>query len=301
MVKDKSQIKFDKGETTTTNWHVNDILISHSLAKFDEQTSFEASRDDDMVRLHFGLEGSYNFTHNQLQKTFVNIGGRHNLMYSKRFDIEVTNKSLELETFGIQFPKELFLNYTMSSNDLLKRFAENVLAGKSVLLSENWKHTNYPTRQVIQEILNCKYKGDLKELFLLSKSIELLVIACEAHSQKTIAKNKFINSSTDIEKIHAVKNLVNDKLSNPPNLSEIAKHVGLNEYKLKGGFKEIFGLTIFGYLREERLQLAYKLILDSQKSIAEISDELGYSSPQHFSNAFKKKYNFTPSSIRNNP
>lgn len=296
-----NQIKFTKGKASTTSWKVHDILISHTLTDFEEQISFPASRDDEMVRLHFGMEGNYSFTHNQLQKTFIKVGGRHNLMYSKGFDIEVSNESMQLETFGIQFPKELFLNYTQSSNDLLKRFSENILAGKSVLLSEDWKQTDYPTLQVIREILDCKYEGDLKELFLLSKSIELLVIACEAHSQKTLANSKFINSSTDLEKIHAVKSLISDRLSNPPNLSEIAKAVGLNEYKLKGGFKEIFGTTIFGFLREERLLLGNQLLLDTRKSISEISEDLGYSSPQHFSNAFKKKFKHTPSSIRNNP
>lgn len=293
-------LKFPKGTARVNRWQFQDIHITHSHSNFTKPSKFSASRNDEMVRLHFGLKGDYSFYHNQLQRTFTNIGGTHNVMYSKGFDIEVNNQSLDLETFGIQFPKELFIQYTQSSNDLLKKFAENIMNGKSVLLSENWKNLDYPTHQVIQQIIQCKYKGDLKDLFLLSKSIELLVIACEAHSNSNISKSHFIHTNADKNKIISVKELIQERLQNPPNLNEISRTIGINEYKLKGGFKEIFGTTIFGYIREERLKLAYSLLIDTEKPIGEIADELGYSSQQHFSNAFKKKFNQSPLKLRKN-
>lgn len=295
------KLVFSNGSATVNRWKVQDIHITHSFSNFNQTSSFPTSRDDEFVRLHFGLNGKYSFHHNQLQRTFTNIEGRHNIMYSKGFDIEVNNESLDLETFGIQFPKELFLKYTSSSNELLKRFSENVLEGKSVLLSEDWKHIDYPTQQVIQQIIHCEYTGDLKDLFLLSKSLELLVIACEAHSQKLFKKTKFIQSPAEKDRLHDVKELILARISDPPHLSEIAKLVGLNEYKLKGGFKELFGTTIFGFLRDERLKLAHQYLINTQKNITEISDELGYSSPQHFSKAFKQRFKQTPLSIRKNP
>ena len=87
----------------------------------------------------------------------------------------------------------------------------------------------------------------------------------------------------------------------PPNLSEIAGTVGLNEYKLKRGFKKIFKTTVFGYLTQQRLHLAHQYLRDTEKTAAEISFDLGYASPQHFNNAFKKKFGITPYSVRNNP
>ncbi len=77
--------------------------------------------------------------------------------------------------------------------------------------------------------------------------------------------------------------------------------MGLNEYKLKKGFKETFNNTIFGYLTDQRLQLAKQYLLDTQQTAAEISMQLGYATPQHFNNAFKKKFGITPFSVRNNP
>jgi AraC-like DNA-binding protein len=122
--------------------------------------------------------------------------------------------------------------------------------------------------------------------------------ACEASERKT---ETFIKTKTDKEKIIAVRDLINERVHCPPNLSEIARHVGLNEYKLKKGFKETFNNTIFGYLTDQRLQLARQYLVDTQQTAAEISTQLGYATPQHFNNAFKKKFGVTPFSVRNNP
>ena len=287
---EKQDLSFDKGTATITWWNCDDIQIGHIASKFTESINFPASSNDDLVRLHFGLKGNYSFLHTQLNKSFDLIGGHHNIMYSKGFDIVVQNKTSELETFDIQFPKDLFINFTQNASEHLKRFSQNIISEKNTLLSENWKAIDLSIQQVIQQVIHCKFTGDIKKLFLLSKSIELLVLSAEAHSTSLNRKNIFIKNKTDKEKIIAVRDLINERVHCPPNLSEIAKIVGLNEYKLKRGFKEIFNTTVFSYITEQRLHLAHVKLRDTEKTAAEISFELGYSTPQHFNNAFKKKF-----------
>jgi AraC-like DNA-binding protein len=293
---------FEKGKMTGITWQCDDILLGHAVSRFTELSGFHSkSANKDVVRMHFGLKGDYMFTYNQLGKTFDLVGGHHNIMYSREFEMTVQAKTLEIETFGIQFPKDVFIRFTENASDSLKRFSENIILGKSTLLSESWGTIDSPIQQVIQQIIHCKYQESLKKLFLLSKSIELLVLcadACEATGSRT---DLFIKTKTDKEKIIAVRDLINDRVHCPPNLSEIAQHVGLNEYKLKKGFKETFNNTIFGYLTDQRLQLAKQYLLDTQQTAAEISTQLGYATPQHFNNAFKKKFGITPFSVRNNP
>ena len=101
-----------------------------------------------------------------------------------------------------------------------------------------------------------------------------------------------------LREIIAARDFINTKITNPPNLSEVSKAVGLNEYKLKRGFKEMFNNTVFGYLTEQRLHLAHRTLLDTQKSAAEIATEFGYGTPQYFNNAFKKKFGETPLAIK---
>ena len=297
-MENKQRIQLEKGTMDYTVWEFDNIRMGHGVMQFEDLVSRPASSKTDVVRLHFGLRGNYSFSYQQLGKTYHLIGGHHNIMYSKEFDMVVENRTLELETFGVQFPRDLFIQFTQNGDDQLKRFSDEIMKGNSVMLSEEWGAVDTNIQQVIQQIIHCNYSDHLKKLFLLSKSIELLVLSAEACKQAADRKEVFIKNKTDKEKLIAVRDLINDRLHCPPNLSEIAREVGLNEYKLKRGFKEIFNNTVFGYLTERRLQLAYQYLRDTEKTAAEISYELGYASPQHFNNAFSKKFGVTPSAVR---
>ncbi len=300
-MEEKKQVIHEHGIMDSVVWQCDDIRLGHAVSTFKKQVSFPASSKNDVVRMHFGLKGNYCFSYKQLNRSFDLIGGHHNIMYSPDFDIVIENKTLTLETFGIQFPKALFIQFTASASDALKRFAQDIMEGKSVMLSEHWGAIDPPIQQVIQQIIHCRYTEDLKKLFLLSKSIELLVLCADAYEAAGNKKEPFIKNAGDKEKLIAVRDLINDRVHCPPNLSEIARTVGLNEYKLKRGFKETFNTTVFGYLAEQRLHLAHRYLRDTNKTAAEISFELGYSTPQHFNNAFRKKFGLTPHSVRNNP
>ncbi|MBS1661731.1 MAG: helix-turn-helix transcriptional regulator [Bacteroidetes bacterium] len=296
----RHHLENEAGTRESIIWEFDGIRMGHAISKFHELTSFNAtSPNTDLVRLHIGLKGNYSFHYQQLDTDFHLIGGHHNIMYSKDFDMTVENHTLELETFGVSFPKETFLGFTQNANDLLKSFGEHIVNGKSILLSDQWGAVDPQIQQVIYQIINNKYNGDLQRLFLLSKSIELLVLCAESALLTLNKSPETIKTKEDKEKIIAVRDLINDRLSDPPSLTQIARTVGLNEYKLKRGFKETFNTTVFGYLTEQRLLLAQQYLLDTQKTAAEISFELGYSTPQHFNNVFKKRFGQTPDSVRN--
>jgi AraC family transcriptional activator of pyochelin receptor len=298
----KQYFEFDNGSRDSSVWEFDGIRMGHAISKYEKCGSYPvSSTNKDMVRLHVGLKGNYSFQYKQLDTCFDLIGGHHNIMYSKEFDMVLHNRTLELETFGIQFPIELFIQFTQNASDLLQRFAHHLMNGKPIILSDQWGSVSPAMGQAIYQITNNHYRGDLEKLFLLSKSIELLVLSAESCNVAGIKKDSFIKNSADREKIIAVRDLINERLHFPPNLSEIARIVGLNEYKLKRGFKETFQTTVFGYLIEQRLLLARQYLCDTNLTAAEISFELGYSTPQHFNNAFKKRFGITPDLVRNNP
>ncbi len=298
------RIETDTGTRDSITWEFDGIRMGHAISKFHTLTEFTAaSAMTDVVRLHLGLGGNYSFHYRQLDTTFDLIGGHHNLLYSKDFEMTVYNRTLGLETFGVQFPRETFLRFTHNATDLLKRFSERIISGQPVILTENWGAVDPAIHQVVDQIIHHRYTGDLQRLFLLSKSIELLVCCAESceRATTTSSQSTFLKTNSDKEKILAARDLVNTRIDSPPSLSEIARTIGLNEYKLKRGFKEIFQTTVFGYLTSQRLHLARRYLLDTQKTAAEIAFELGYSTPQHFNNAFKKHFGHTPQSVRINP
>lgn len=274
--------------------------MGYALSTFDQTLStFSAGNSKEAVRLHFGLKGDYAFTYRQLHRSFNLVGGHHNIMYSQGIDIEVRNKTLEIETFGVDFPKDLFLAFTQDGDDLLKRFTGDILEGHNALLSENWGTVDVAIQTVIDEIRHNTYAGKLQEIFLLAKCLELLVLCIDNYRQ-TNHPPTHLKSNTDRERVIAARDYLNERISDPPNLSDIAKTVGLSECKLKRGFKEMFRSTVFGYLTERRLNLAMQYLRDTRKTAAEISYDLGYSSPQHFSNQFRNKFGMPPNSVRKN-
>ena len=281
------------------SWELDKILISHNVIDYDSIGKQWFKNDSEFVRLHFGLQGSYDFTFSQLNSSFALSGHHNNIMYSDGLEIEVENKSKRIETFGINFTTESFIEIGQNGNEVLKRFTDKVINKNNSILSSNWKTSNFKIQQVINEIINCGYKDELRDLFLLSKSIELLVLQAELYSEQSL--KEFIKSDKDKRKLIEAKELLSLRIDNPPTIVELSKLIGINEYKLKKGFKELFGTTVFGYIHNCRMSLAKRLLLGTDKSAKEIAYQTGYNSPQHFSNAFKKEFGVTPNSVRNTP
>ncbi len=149
--------EFEKGKITGTTWQCDGILLGHAVSKFSELFSFSSASENDVVRMHFGMKGDYSFTYQPLNKTFELVGGHHNIMYSRHFGMVVHNKTLDIETFGVQFPPELFIQFTQNASDSLKRFSHEIMEGKSTILSNSWGTIDSPIQQVLQQIIHCKY------------------------------------------------------------------------------------------------------------------------------------------------
>lgn len=284
---------------TSKSWELDKIHISHNVIEYDSCGINKSKNNKEYVRLHFGLQGSYDFKFAQLNSSFQLSGHHNNIMYSNGLDIEVENKTERIETFGINFTAESFVEIAQNGNEPLKRLAEKVMNRENSILSSEWKTNNFKIQSVINEIIHCQYSNELKDLFLLSKSIELLVLQAELYNEHST--QNYIKSQKDRTKLIEAKELLTSRIENPPTLSELSKLIAMNEYKLKKGFKELFGTTVFGYIHQVRMDLAKRLLLGTSKTAKEIAYETGYSSPQHFSKAFKEQFGIPPNSIRNVP
>ena len=87
-------------------------------------------------------------------------------------------------------------------------------------------------------------------------------------------------------------------LSNPLDLDELSRRVGLSKYHLVRQFHRCVGETPMEYRNRLRLARACDLLADPQNTLAHISELLGYSSPYHLSAAFKERYGISPSVFR---
>lgn len=101
-------------------------------------------------------------------------------------------------------------------------------------------------------------------------------------------------SPDDLKRLHQAQQILTHRLTNPPSLMELSRQVGLNDYKLKQGFRHIFGTTVFAYLRTCRMERAQQLLAARELSIAEVAHTVGYTSQSRFCDAFKKQFGTTP-------
>jgi AraC-like DNA-binding protein len=102
----------------------------------------------------------------------------------------------------------------------------------------------------------------------------------------------------EIDGIHAARDMIRHNIRRHFAIPEIAKRTGINEFKLKTGFRELFGQGIYGYLQSERMQESARLLTETRLTIKEIAGKTGYRSVNSFIKAFRKTFGVTPGKYR---
>ncbi|OON69222.1 helix-turn-helix transcriptional regulator [Hymenobacter sp. CRA2] len=296
LVEQTGELEFAAGRGTLTHWYFDGIRLGHARWHLRECCTQEWYSQLDVVHLQFNLRGRLVLEHRQLGRPLVMGSYQHNLMYSPGFEGTQRHEELEAETFMVQFTRPVFLRLCEQANDVLRRFAERMLEGKPLVLGEQSLTLNLALHHAIREVLQCRLQGPLKKLFLHAKALEILALQADAFERHQ--PRRFVRSEYDQERLLFARDYLIQHLHLPPTLPELARIAGLNEFKLKKGFKELFGQTVFGYLADYRLLEAQAQLIGGQKTASELAFELGYSSLQHFSTAFKKKFGVSPRELR---
>lgn len=87
-------------------------------------------------------------------------------------------------------------------------------------------------------------------------------------------------------------------LANPPTIAELARESGLNALKLKRGFKQMFGIGVFGLFQRERMHEAWRRLQEGSATVSTVAADLGYTNASHFAGAFRKQFGVAPREIR---
>lgn len=152
-------------------------------------------------------------------------------------------------------------------------------------------------RAALQQLLNCPFGGMTRKLFFESRALEL--VAHQLHrmsdSQPPAAASGHRLHPGERKRIELIRDLLVSNLESPPGLSELARDAGMSHPKLNRCFRQVYGMTVFEYLRNERLNRARQM-LDHGLNVTETAYAVGYESISHFSQAFKKQFGASPSS-----
>jgi len=151
---------------------------------------------------------------------------------------------------------------------------------------------------IASQLLNCPLQGKNRALFMESKALEILALQLEKlqdHPIATVPIKRY-----DIEKIHEARHLLFESMEEPPSILELAVKVGINDFKLKQGFKKIFNNTVYGTLREHRMETARIRLLEGDTTVTEVAASVGYTNISHFISAFRKQYTINPGQLLKN-
>lgn len=103
----------------------------------------------------------------------------------------------------------------------------------------------------------------------------------------------------DLECVLSAKDILCQEPPRFITIEGLAIEVGLNRTKLQYGFKQVFGVSIYDFQLQKRMDKAKYLLLKTEKSIKEIARLTGYKSTSSFSQAFKKATGVAPLAWRN--
>lgn len=260
----------------------------------------DVEHDFPFLKIHFEIEGSSCYTPNNNKSVPVYIpNGHYNFFFLPKVKGRLKYDCTKRKTLEVLFTKDYLKRvFGHTFKDISSDFGEAIEKDIPFLM---WKQSKPITSQlhlIIEEIINCKYEGYIKKAYLESKITEILSIFFDSLNHKKQHQEQHINKEDYLKIIHA-ESIIKNNIKNPPCILKLSHITGINQFKLKQNFKLIFGKPIFTYLTEIRMEKAKKLISEQGYTIAETAYEIGYKNPQHFTAAFKKKYNYLPSKLKN--
>lgn len=203
------------------------------------------------------------------------------------------DKDIEYTTFDVFYAPEFFEELVI----LFPELQNIVHTGKVINLVRNPAFITPVMHNVVQQILQCPFDEATRQFYFDLKLREYLYIMLEHTYQKKFFKYR-INRFEKARVIKAHEILLEDLSKKPPTIRELAAKVSISEYRLREGFNQLFGLSIFECLQEARMERARQLLLGTNEPLKNICLLTGYSRMTNFITAFRTRFGYTPGSLR---
>jgi len=268
-----------------------DLALANLVISGDEPPELRGEIPTQMIQFYFCLKGKITFSY---------YGGRYQQELTEGRSFLFYNPEKDLKQ-SISFLADSRMICLFITVEKLHSLFVNDFTELTFLNSENINKKFYadnPTsphlRLVLDQLAHVQVIPTNNRLYYTGKAFELLSFYFDRSNEQDLANCPFLLDENNVEKIRQAKKIVIDHMIDPPGLKELSRMIGLNEYQLKVGFKNIYGSSVFQFLNDYKMEYARKLLDDRLHKVNEVSEEVGYSNPSHFITAFKRKYGITP-------
>ena len=263
------------------------------LFQNDSANVFKANHEvsNGLIQFHFGIKGNAKFVFNQGNYALELKEEKSLLFYNPKKELPlnielapntwVISMIISIQKFHALFSTEADYITFLSADNKDKKYynEENISPSMAIVLSQLFHYSLHPS------IKNLYYKG---------KGYELLSLYFNKTEDPNAEQCPFLIDEDNVMKIRKAKEIIIANMAEPPGLQELADEIGLNLKKLKMGFKQIYGDTVYGFLFDYKMNIARKLLDSGSYNVNEVGLKIGYSTGSHFIATFKKKFATTP-------
>lgn len=157
------------------------------------------------------------------------------------------------------------------------------------------ERASYEIKKIAEQIELISINNMLDYMKLKIKAIEFLATFLQekSHMQDPTNSKKY-----ETEIIIKAKDIINKKFENSLSVKELANNLNISIYKLQQIFKNNTGDTVYEYIKKVRIEKAKYLLKNTDMSILQIVNEIGYENPSKFSSLFKSYNKMTPLQYR---
>lgn len=268
-----------------------DFILLRFQNDSEEVVRFERPVNMGLIQFHFGLKGSAKFIFNQ---------GNYALELKEEKSLLLYNPQKELPLQMEIAPKSWVISVLVSIKKFHGLFSEQ--AEHIPFLSDQNRDKKYYGEEnispsmaiVLNQMFHYSLNPSIKNMYYKGKGYELLSLFFNRNEDPNAEQCPFLIDEENVLKLKKAKEIVISNMAEPPGLQELADQVGLNLKKLKMGFKQIYGDTVYGFLFDYKMEHARRLLDSGSYNVNEAGLKIGYSTASHFIAAFKKKYGTTP-------
>lgn len=172
-----------------------------------------------------------------------------------------------------------------------EEFKTSISQSRSASLSKQVICLSPSIADCIYKIIHSPFSENLLQFHQNTVNDLLVAVLKEAASLQP-CDNKF--TIDEVERIYAARAFIEAHIPIHYSIGHIARHVGMNEKKLKYGFKEVIGIGLYGYFLDRVLEVAKIEVEQTKRSVKQIAQHTGYKNGNNLSAAFRKKFGMSP-------
>jgi len=247
--------------------------------------------DSSFIQFHFCLKGNAKFIFNE---------GRYALEVTEENSLLLYNTQLHLPLNMELGGNSWMVSIVMTIRKFHSLFSKE--ADYIPFLSVENKDKKYYSQEsvspaiavILSQLMNYNLHPSVKSLYIKGKVYELLSLYFNRSEEVDIEQCPFLVDEENIKRIRQAKEIMISRMAEPPTLTQLSDEIRLPIKKLKEGFKQVYGDSVYSFLFDYKMDYARKMLETNKYNVNEVGLKIGYSTASHFITAFKKKYGTTP-------